>query len=283
MTDQPRKPRPPQSRKPNRPRPASPDAPARPASRRPPEGWDAVASWYDGWVGKGGSEHHKRLAIPAVTALLQAKPGEQVLDIGCGTGVLAAAVARTGAKYTGLDVSPKLLELARKHHGADGRFVRGDAAALLTAEGIRAAAFDAVVFLLSIQDMNPLAGVITSAASVLKPGGRAVLLMTHPAFRVPRQSGWGFDEGRKLVYRRVDRYLTPLPVPMKQHASGVTISFHRPLSEYINTLGEAGLWTDRIEEIPAVETGLKKTRDKAQEQADAEIPLFLALRAQKVR
>jgi hypothetical protein len=36
-----------------------------------------------------------------------------------------------------------------------------------------------------------------------------VLLLTHPCFRVPRQSGWGWDEQRKLQYRRVDRYLTP--------------------------------------------------------------------------
>lgn len=282
MSDQPRKPKSPAA--PRRPRPAEPPRPTegRPSQRRTPGGWDAVADWYDGWVGKGGSEHHKRLAIPAVMALLQAKPGDQVLDLGCGQGVLAEAVAKTGAKYTGVDVSPKLLDLARKHHGRDGRFLRGDAANLPGVNGLSAGAFDAAVFLLSIQDMDPLDAVVKSAAWALKPGGRAVLLMTHPAFRVPRQSGWGFDEGRKLVYRRVDRYLTPLPVPMKQHTSGVTISFHRPLGAYINGLAAHGLWIDRLDEIPAVETGLKKNRDKAQEAADAEIPLFLALRARKV-
>ncbi|MDX1993284.1 MAG: class I SAM-dependent methyltransferase [bacterium] len=250
-------------------------------ARRTPGGWDAIATWYDGWVGKGGSEHHKRLAIPTVMDLLQSRPREQVLDVGCGQGVLAPSVAETGASYTGVDVSPKLLELARQHHGGKGRFLRADAANLQGTDGLQAASFDAAVFLLSIQDMDPLSDVLESAAWVLKPGGRVVLLMTHPAFRIPRQSGWGFDEGRKLIYRRVDRYLTPLPVPMKQHASGVTISFHRPLNAYINGLGAVGLYTDRIEEVPAVDTGLKKQRDRAQEAADAEIPLFLGLRARK--
>jgi ubiquinone/menaquinone biosynthesis C-methylase UbiE len=246
-----------------------------------PSGWDSIASWYDGWVGKGGSEHHRRIAIPATLTLLDPKRGEQILDIGAGQGVLAPHIARSGAQYTGVDVSPRLLEMARKHHGSDGRFLMADAADLNGA-GLARGIFDAVVFLLSIQDMDPLDIVLKSAAGVLKTGGRAVLLMTHPCFRVPRQSGWGFDEGRKLQYRRVDRYLTPLPVPMKQHASGVTISFHRPLGDYINGLAAEGLLVDRIDEIPAVDTGLKKDRSKAEEMADMEIPLFLGLRARKL-
>ena len=123
--------------------------------------------------------------------------------------------------------------------------------------------------------MDPLEEVLREAAWALRPGGRIVLLMTHPAFRVPRQSGWGFDENRKLQYRRVDRYLTPLPVPMKQHESGVTISFHRPISDYINTLATVGLLTERMEEIASGDNTLNKKRTKAEKLADAEIPLFL--------
>ena len=62
--------------------------------------------------------------------------------------------------------------------------------------------------------------------------------MTHPCFRVPRQSGEGWDEQRKLLYRRVDRYLSPLAVPMKAYAGGraATWSYHRPLEDYVNGL-----------------------------------------------
>ncbi|MFW5749055.1 MAG: class I SAM-dependent methyltransferase, partial [Chloroflexota bacterium] len=130
----------------------------------------------------------------------------------------------------------------------------------------------------------PLADVIRGAAWALRPGGRAVLLMTHPAFRVPRQSGWGFDENRKLQYRRVDRYLSPLPVPMKQHPgreSGVTISFHRAIGDYVNALAEAKLFTDQMAEVPVGEGGVKKNRTKAERLADEEIPLFLGIRARK--
>ncbi|TVR24255.1 MAG: class I SAM-dependent methyltransferase [Anaerolineaceae bacterium] len=257
----------------------------RPSRRRRPSGWDGVADWYDGWVGKGGSIHHRKLAIPSLLALLAAQKGERVLDIGAGQGVLAPDIARAGAAYVGVDVSARLLAYARQHHGAHGEFIEADAAHLSQSPALQAASFDAVTFLLSIQDMDPLDDVLQSAAWALKSGGRAVLLMTHPAFRVPRQSGWGFDEGRKLQYRRVDRYLTPLPVPMKQHPgkqSGVTISFHRAISDYVNGLAAHNLLIDRMEEIPLGDHSLNKKRGKAEKLADAEIPLFMALRARKI-
>ncbi len=249
--------------------------------KRRPAGWDAVAEWYDGWMGRGGSIHHRKLAVPTVINLLDPQKGEQILDIGAGQGVLAPDVSKAGADYTGIDVSARLLEYARQHHGQYGRFLEGDAARLHEVSFIHADQFDGVVFLLSIQDMDPLYEVLKAATWALKPDGRMVILMTHPCFRIPRQSGWGFDEGRKLQYRRIDRYLTPLPVPMKQHSTGVTISFHRPLQDYINGLSQFNVLTERIDEIPGKDP-LNKKQTKAEKNADAEIPLFLALRGRKI-
>src|SRR5690606_5574990 len=129
--------------------------------------------------------------------------------------VLAPHITQAGANYTGVDVSPRLLQTARKRQ-RDGRFIEADAAYLAACPKLQAASFEALVFLLSIQDMNPLEAVLDSAYWALAPGGRLVILMTHPCFRIPRQSGWGRDEQRKLQYRRIDRYLTPLSVPMKR-------------------------------------------------------------------
>ncbi len=246
--------------------------------------WDPVADWYSGWVGADGSRHHRCLAIPAVLDLLALQPGERLLDVGAGTGALAPAVVRAGADYTGVDVSDRLLAFARSHHGHLGRFIAGDARVLYTLPPVRAGEFDAVVFLLSIQDMHPLPPVLASAAWALRPGGRLVLLMTHPCFRVPRQSGWGWDEGRALRYRRVDRYLTPLPVPMKPYpgGQGVTRSFHRPLQDYVDGLAEQGLVVERLREIPADMVAPTGARARAENLAHREIPLFLGLRARNV-
>jgi SAM-dependent methyltransferase len=242
-------------------------------------GWEPVADWYDGWVGADGSHHHRRLAIPAVLQMLELQRGEQILDLGCGQGVLAPHITGSGARYTGVDISPKMIATARRRHR--GRFLRGDVRHLNRLSALRPGSFDAAVFLLSIEDMNPLEAVIQSAAWALRDSGRIIVLMRHPCFRVPRQSGWGYDPDRRLNYRRVDSYLTPLSVPMKpyeQSETGVTISFHRPLNHYINALSRCGYLVDYLDEIVTYKPG----SSPHERRADEEFPLFMALRARGV-
>lgn len=256
------------------------------------QGWEPLAAWYDGWVGADGSDHHRNVAIPAVLDLLGLQAGESVLDVGAGQGVLASYVAQMGAGYTGVEISPRMIALAKQRHLRDGRFLRGDARNLSRVQGLAEGSFDAVVFLLSIQDMNPLEAVLESAGWALKQGGRLVILMTHPCFRIPRQSGWEHDSNRDLRFRRIDRYLTPLAVPLKPYGKkrgnrrgksrsrgGVSISFHRPLSHYINGLAACGLLVDELQEITTYERGTTK----AEQRANDEIPLFVGLRARKLR
>src|SRR5690625_3325559 len=209
-----------------------------PAGARQPSGSKARrnASWYTGWAGQGGSIYHRRLALPTVMRLADPQRGERLLDVGAGHGVLARPVLKTGADYTGVDFSPKLIEAAQKTNPRAARFLHGDARRLLELPEVEPASQDIVVFMLSIQDMDPLSEVLEQATRVLKEGGRLVIFMLHPAFRVPRGSGWGVDEQRKLRYRRVAHYLNELAVPMKAFAAagnvgrrGTTWRFHRPL------------------------------------------------------
>lgn len=247
--------------------------------RRSSRSWDGVAEWYLGWSGAAGSHHHRRLAIPAAMRLLDCRDGERVLDLGCGPGALAAHVQRRGARYTGVDLSPKLLAFARRQHPGVA-FLEADVTRLQVMPALHHR-FDAAVFLLSLQDIDPLDGALRSAAWALQPRGRLVLVMTHPCFRIPRQSGWGWDARRKLQYRRVDRYLTRLAVPMQPHAQGrgSTRSYHRPLSDYVGALAEAGLVLDALHEIPGLAAG--GSGATAMPEGNADIPLFLALRARK--
>lgn len=255
--------------------------------------WDPVAKWYNGWVGKRGSLYHRAVAIPSVMELTDVQPGELVLDLGCGQGVLAPHVLKRGGRYQGVDGSRTLVQLARRHHADDpkhkndsrqgnaAQFILGDVRKLGELSEVKEGSADVAVFMLSIQDMDPLGEVLKAAAWALKPDGRIVIFMLHPAFRVPRQSGWGFDPGRKLTYRRVDSYLTPRGVPMKAYAevtsrsSGTTWSFHRPLSLYVNTLNELGFKLERLDEPP------DPNIDENTKKETLEIPLFAALRARR--
>lgn len=239
--------------------------------------WDPVASWYTGWVGKSGSIYHRKSGLPTVLRLAAPRQGESLIDIGCGHGVLARPVLKTGASYTGVDFSPKLVQAARDANPRSARFLHGDARRLLELPGLEPESQDIAVFMLSIQDMDPLSEILEQATSLLKPGGRLVIFMLHPAFRVPRGSGWGVDENRKLRYRRIDHYLNELAVPMKAFSEagnagrrGSTWSFHRPLSAYFDGMFLGGLKVDAFEEQP----------DPLEKQAST-IPMFMAIRGVK--
>ncbi|HSK92480.1 MAG TPA: methyltransferase domain-containing protein [Candidatus Angelobacter sp.] len=247
--------------------------------------WERVATWYDGWVGDRGSAYHRELAIPAVLDLLQPRPDERILDVGGGQGVLAPWLVESGAAVTVVDASAKLVAAGKRRHRSlrGARFLVGDARRLPAVAGLEPASFDAATFLLSIQDMDDLESVMDGVSWALKPMSRVVLLMTHPAFRQARHSGWGFDEGRKLTYRRIDAYLGEMAVPMKSLGGGLpTRSFHRPISSYVNALAAEGFATDAMLELPDLPPARRPGRvARGDERASAEIPIFLGLRARR--
>ena len=249
--------------------------PRRP-SERTKTSWDHLAGWYDGWVGEEGSEHHRALAIPLALELLALERDEMVLDVGCGQGALAPAIRAEGGRYTGVDLSRRMVEQARRLHRTGEVFIQGDATRLSTVRTLGKESFEAAVFLLSIQNIDPLARALAGAAWALKEGGRLVIVMTHPCFTVPRQSGWGWDANRKLSYRRVDSYLKPLAVPLKPlRGKPPVLSFHRPLEEYIATLAREGFVVDALREVAT--SGATGVLAKAAR--NPQIPTFLGLRA----
>lgn len=237
--------------------------------------WEKVATWYDGWVGKEGSYYHRTIAIPRTLELLNLQANEFLLDVGAGTGTLAPHVLKTGCHYVGLELSQTFVRLAKKYHSPKAAFLQGDIRSRALLKRLQQR-FDAAVFLLSVQDMEPLETVFQSVRELLSANGRVVIFMIHPCFRVPRQSGWGFDEKRKLHYRRVDRYLSSLAVPMKTYKGHTTRSYHRPLQSYVEALVGAGFSIDAWQELADTEQ-----KPSGQKNPNDDIPLFLALRAYK--
>ncbi len=104
-------------------------------------------------------------------ALLDAKPGERILDLGCGTGQLTAEVAHCGAEAVGVDMSPEMIASAR-HNYPKLRFDVEDAAALPYM-----AEFDAVLSNAALHWVRDQNGAIASVVRALKPGGRFVFEM----------------------------------------------------------------------------------------------------------
>lgn len=280
--------------KPRRQPPRGPDG--RPPRHRPPQDkrpqgprtdWGAVASWYDGLVGEEGSEFQKHVVHPGVLRLLAAQPGERVLDVACGQGVLCRLLQQAGTAPTGIDAAAELVRIARERSDPSIRWHIGDARSMEKVRGLEPATFNAATCVLAIQNIHPFLPVFEGVSRMLVEGGRFVMAMMHPHFRGPKATSWGWDDARGVQYRRIDRYMEPRKEPIITHPgkdpTGYTWTFHRPLQSYVRSLRTAGLWIDAVEEWPSHKVSDSGPRAPAENVARREIPMFLAIRAWKLR
>lgn len=239
--------------------------------------WETSSSWYDKIVGEKGHYYHQHVIIPGALKLLQMKPGSRLLDLACGQGVLARNLP-SGVEYVGVDASPSLIQEAKKKSGH--RFIVGDASQPLN-EG----KFSHASIILALQNIEDGKAVLNNASASLEPGGKCLVVLNHPCFRIPRQSSWGVDDAKKLQYRRIDRYLTPLKIPIQTHPgkqeSEETWTFHHPLSTYAKWMAESGLAIETIEEWVSDK---KSTGANArmENRSREEFPLFLAILSRKL-
>jgi SAM-dependent methyltransferase len=108
------------------------------------------------------------LGMPVVE-LLDPRPGERILDLGCGDGILSEKVAAAGATVVAVDAAPDLIAAA-KARGLDARLMDGQTLPF-------AAEFDAVFSNAALHWMRDADAVIAGVKRALKPGGRFVAEM----------------------------------------------------------------------------------------------------------
>jgi demethylmenaquinone methyltransferase / 2-methoxy-6-polyprenyl-1,4-benzoquinol methylase len=136
--------------------------------------FDRIAPVYDAMnrtMTAGLDRRWRRITAEAVV-----NSGDDVLDACCGTGDLAIAAARRGARVTGLDFSERMLERARRK-APDLTWVRGDVLATPFADG----SFDAVTVGFGVRNVEDLEGALAELRRVLRRGGRlGILEITRP-------------------------------------------------------------------------------------------------------
>lgn len=250
-------------------------------------GWDPVASWYDKLVGESGSDYHQNVILPATLRMLAPQPGESIIDVCCGQGVLVRPLlASKIARFTGVDASQRLIESAKSRHGADPRVSLVVADACLPgswADGTH----DAATCVMAVHDVpNPVA-LFSNIGLALKPGGRLLVVFMHPCFRIPKKTHWGWDADQKIQYRRLDSYATPLEIPITTHpgkgTGEQTHFYHRPLADILTALGQGGLAVSGCEELYSHRRSQASGPfSKAEHLAAGEFPLFIALKAVKL-
>jgi ubiquinone/menaquinone biosynthesis C-methylase UbiE len=244
--------------------------------------WQNVASWYDASVGNLGHYYHQHVVIPNILKLMQLDHSAKVLDIGCGQGVFSRHLPKK-TFYTGVDFSEALLNQAKKQKvKKEDLFFKYDATVPFELERKD---YTHASSILALQNMENPKGAISNAYNHLQKNGKLFIVINHPCFRIPRQTSWQIDDSQKMQYRRVNRYLSPLKIPLNMHPgkdnSIVTWSFHYPISFWSKILKESGFVILDIEEWISDKVSVGKAA-KMENRAREEFPLFMAFVAEKI-
>lgn len=262
--------------------------------RRKNTSWDKAATWYRGHL-KTDNYHH-RVVLPGVQKLIsdysKGKKQINLLDVACGDGVLCDYLPRElKVNYLGVDLSPQLIGAARVRHKAPNlQFKVADARSMASDLNFSPKS-DIAVCIFGLQNFDDLPATAKQIAQALKPGGKFIAVITHPAYRIPKHSDWHQNKQQKQVSRVVWNYLSPIQIPiqLRPHKSkfsrvedATTWTYHRPLQDYVSALTAAGMATVDIQEWIANRRSEKGNPwAKAEDTARQEIPMFMCLVAQK--
>jgi ubiquinone/menaquinone biosynthesis C-methylase UbiE len=206
--------------------------------------YDDIAEWYDEWIGTHAMREDPY--FPAVEALMGDVGGQRICDLACGQGRVARHLASLGASVVGVDISAKLLEIARRHEESDPRgitYVHADVRSLGDDELM--GKFGGVACYMALMDIADLTPTFASVARILRPAGWFVFSILHPCFHTSQSGEIETTEGAARTIRRyfVEGYWRSETRPGPPGRIG---AYHRTLSTYINALGDAGLHLERV-------------------------------------
>lgn len=254
------------------------------------EVWDRKAAFWDALHGDEGNSFHRTLVSPTVEGLLQLRPGEHVLDLACGSGVLARRLAALGAVVTAVDFSAALLARARQRAESTGLEIDFRVADVTDETALRALGegqFDAVTSTMALMDIAEIAPLFRATRYLLKPGGRVVIATAHPAFfsNDPVLVAERTEEDGELLerlYMKVERYQRGYARKGlgARDDPALHTYYHRSLSALLRPAFDAGLALDGLEEAAFAEADRNPERLLSQHNY-TEFPLVIGFRLRR--
>lgn len=258
--------------------------------------WHSVADWYSNHL-KEEDTYHNKVVKPNLFRILENIKGKTVLDLACGNGYFSYQLASEGAKVIGVDAGRDLIKIAKdnlknlktnpsKGNNLDLEYFVSDAGNLGM---IDSGTIDIAICSLAIQNIEDVGSVMKEVYRVLKSNGRMIIIMNHPVLRTPKISHWGYDKTYNIQYRRLDAYMTESknkidmnPGEADDKKKNYTYSFHRPLQYYFKIFNKNKFAVTKLEEWNSHKKSQNGPKQKAEDRARSEFPMFLALEIKKI-
>jgi len=220
--------------------------------------YDAMAVEYDRHNASGAANSYYER--PATIALLGDVHGQQVLEVGCGSGPVTEWLVDHGAEVVAFDVSAAMLEIARSRVGDGAELHHHDLAEPLMF--LEDASVDLVVASLVFHYLRDWIAPLRELHRVLRPTGSVVMSIHHPAW------DWGNHCPEDYF-----AFIQVSEVWVEPHS--VTF-WRRPLTAVTEAIGEAGFLIDRL--VEAQPNPELEKRDPSAFQELTTGPFFMHLR-----
>ena len=206
--------------------------------------WNRVADDWHIQIGAAGDSNRILNSDPVLWAFAGDVGGLKVLDAGCGTGYLSRQLSDRGALVTGIDISERMIAIARAQH--PNIDFRVECCAEL--HSIGDGQFDLAVANYLLMDTPHLEDTMRAFSRVLRTKGTAVLVFSHPCF--PQGRAVVSSDGEETTHRWSFPYFgrNKCVDPPWAHFTSEFIWFHRPLSDYWKAFKAAGFVVVEFEE-----------------------------------
>ena len=141
--------------------------------------FDALASSW--WDTEGPCKPLHELNPLRVQFIQEQSPvyGKNILDVGCGGGILTEALSQLGAKLKGIDLAPHSIEVAIQHASINALSIEYDCIAIEDFAKKETALFDIITCMELLEHVPDPESIIASIATLLKPGGHAFFSTIH--------------------------------------------------------------------------------------------------------
>jgi SAM-dependent methyltransferase len=252
--------------------------------------WDQNAEAWTRLCRQGYDVYRDLFNTPAFLEMLPPVDGLVGLDLGCGEGHNTRLLADRGARMFAIDVAPRFVAYARAEELASPSGIRYGTASAQRLP-FRDGCFDFATAFMSLMDMPEPDAALRETCRALKPGGFLQFSITHPCFDPPyrrllrdsqgaayaMEVGGYFDD----THGRIDRWLFSAAPPQAREGLRPfqVPRFHRPLSDWLNAVTNAGFRIERLAE-PCVD---RETATRLPVVADTRVvAYFLHVRCRKL-
>lgn len=246
--------------------------------------WGNVAKWYDELI-EGSENYQKDLILPNLIRLMNINKDDNILDVACGQGFFVREFSKISKNVIGIDISKELVNIAKEYSINNEKYLVSPSHNLSFLESD---SIDKISIILAIQNIEKVSETFKECYSLLKDGSKLYLVLNHPAFRIPKKSDWGFDDKKKIQYRKIEQYMSEQMIKIDMNPGEkdpkkkeYTFSFHRPLQYYFKIFNDYGFRVTKLEEWCSNKTSQNGPKKEIEDRSRKEIPMFMFIELTK--